>query len=99
MLCIFAEVGHNFRVIDSFSHPFFDIDIETIDELKNVHLVKILAIDGRRFTYEIRAAVTEDAIIYMKSLLDSAVFSDLLIEPSAVGFEARESPARLKKHS
>jgi len=99
MLCIFAEVGHNFRVIDSFSHPFFDIDIETIDEFKNVHLVKVLAIDGRRFTYEIRAAVTEDAIIYMKSLLDSAIFSDLLIEPSATGFEARESPARLKKHS
>ena len=92
-------MGHNFRVIDSFSHPFFDIDIETIDEFKNVHLVKILAIDGRRFTYEIRAAVTEDAIIYMKNLLDSAIFSDLLIEPSAKGFEARESPTRLKKHS
>ena len=99
MLCIFAEVDHNFSVIDSFSHPFFDIDIETSDESKNVHLVKILAIDGRRFTYEIRAAVTQDAIIDMKSLLDSAVFSDLLVEPSAAGFEARESPVRLKKHS
>lgn len=85
--------------IDSFPHPFYDIEVEHPDPVNEVHLVKILSIDGRRFTYELRASLTDDAIAYMKSLMDSAVFGDLLIERSAEGFEARESPLRLKKHS
>jgi hypothetical protein len=84
---------------ESFSHTFFDIDIETVDTSGEVHLVKILSIDGRRFTYELRGAVTGDAITYMKGLMDAGVFSDLVIEPSPEGWEGRESPTHLKKHS
>ena len=39
------------------------------------------------------------AIDYMKSLLDAAVFGDLVIERTEAGLEARESPTNLKKHS
>ena len=46
-----------------------------------------------------RAPVTEAAILYIKGLIDAVVFSDLIIEHSAEGFEARESTGRLKKHS
>jgi hypothetical protein len=84
---------------ESFSHTFFDIDVETVDPAGEVHLVKILSVDGRRFTYELRGQISEDAIAYMRSLMDAAVFSDLLIEPSRDGWESRESPTRLKKHS
>src|SRR2546428_648159 len=52
-----------------------------------------------RFTYELRTALTEDAIVYIKSLIDAAVLGDLIIELSAEGFESSESPKRLKKHS
>ena len=85
--------------IDSFSHPFYDIEIERLSVTDEIHLVKILSIDGRRFTYELRAPLTEDAIIFMKGLMDAAVFGDLIIEPFPDGLEARESPSRLKKHS
>ncbi len=87
------------HMAESFSHTFFDIDVETVDPVAEIHLVKILSVDGRRFTYELRGALTEDAIAYMKGLMDAAVFSDLLIERSAEGWEGRESPTRLKKHS
>jgi len=85
--------------IDSFSHPFYDIEIEHVSGADERHLVKMLSIDGRRFTYELRCALTEDAIVYIKSLIDAAVFSDLIVERSAEAFESRESRARLKKHS
>jgi hypothetical protein len=85
--------------IDSFPHPFYDIEIERLSVTDEIHLVKILSIDGRRFTYELRAPLTEEAITYIKSLIDAAVFGDLILEPSAEGLEARESPSRLKKHS
>ena len=85
--------------IDSFSHPFYDIEIEHVNDTDEHHLIKILSMDGRRFTYELRSTLSEDAISYIKSLIDAAVFSDLVVERSAEGFEARESRARLKKHS
>ena len=85
--------------MESFPHTFYDIAIERLNVLEEIHLVKILCIDGRRFTYEVRTALTEEAITYIKSLIDAAVFSDLVIDRSAEGFEARESPTRLKKHS
>jgi hypothetical protein len=85
--------------IDSISHTFYDIEVEHVDSPEEIHLVKILSIDGRRFTYELRTDLTEDAITYIKSLIDSVVFSDLVIERSADGFEARETRTRLKKHS
>ena len=85
--------------IDSISHTFFDIDVEHVDETDQLHLIKILSVDGRRFTYELRAPLTEEAVTYIKSLLDAVVFGDTIIELTNEGFEARESRTRLKKHS
>jgi len=84
---------------EPFSHTFFDIEIETVNAAPEVHLVKILSVSGHRFTYELRGPLTDDAITYMKGLLDTAVFSDLVIERFAEGWEARESRTHLKKHS
>lgn len=81
------------------SHPFFHIEVEHVSSSDEVYLVKILSIDGRRFTYELHAPLREDAVTYIKSLLDAVVFSDLIIEWTADGFEARESRGHLKKHS
>jgi hypothetical protein len=85
--------------IDSFSHPFYDIEIELAETAGETVLVKILSIDGRRFTYQLRGALTEEAVQYMKTLMDSAVFTDMVVEHSAEGWEVRQSPVRLKKHS
>ena len=85
--------------IDAIYHTFFDIDVEHVDDSGQLHLIKILSIDGRRFTYELRAPLTEDAVAYIKSLLDAVVFGDTIIELGSEGFEARESRSRLKKHS
>ena len=85
--------------IDSFTHPFYDIDIEHMEPSQEIHLVKILSIDGRRFTYELRAPVTEAAVTYIKSLIDAALFGDAIITQSDEGFEVQESRSRLKKHS
>jgi hypothetical protein len=84
---------------EPFSHTFFDIEIETVKAPLEIHLVKILSVAGHRFTYEVHGPLTEDAIIYMKGLLDAAVFSDLVIERSSEGWEGRESRTCLKKHS
>jgi hypothetical protein len=85
--------------IDSIQHTFFDIDVEHVGDTGEFHLIKILSIDGRRFTYELRAPLTEEAVAYIKSLLDAVVFGDLIIEQTSNRFEARESQSRLKKHS
>ena len=85
--------------ITSITHTFFDIEIEPVDSPEEVHLVKVLAVDGRRFTYELRTGLTEEAVIYIKSLIDVVVFSDIIIESNDEGFEAREATTRLKKHS
>jgi hypothetical protein len=85
--------------IDSIFHTFYDIELERLDSPEEIHLVKVLAIDGRRFTYELHAELTEDAVTYIKSLIDAVVFSDIVIEPTGAGFEAREATGRLKKHS
>ena len=45
--------------IESISHTFFDIEIEHLEPLDQLHLIKILSIDGRRFTYELRAPLTD----------------------------------------
>jgi len=82
--------------MQTFSHPFVDIEIEPTS---TGHLVKILSIDGRRFTYDLRAPFSPDAITYIKSLIDAAVFGDLIIEETDDGFESRESPVRVAKHS
>ena len=85
--------------IESISHTFFDIEIEHLEPPDQLHLIKILSVDGRRFTYELRAPLTEEAVTYIKGLLDGVVFSDIVIDLTSEGFEARESPSRLKKHS
>lgn len=85
--------------IESISHTFFDIELERASSLDEIHLVKILSVDGRRFTYELRAPLTEEAVNYIKSLLDAVVFNDAVIEVSNGGFEVREPGTRLKKHS
>jgi hypothetical protein len=85
--------------IHTITHTFFDIEIEPADSQHEVHLVKILSVDGRRFTYELRGALTEEAVTYIKSLLDAVVFSDIVIEAGREGFETREATTRLKKHS
>jgi hypothetical protein len=85
--------------IDSIFHTFFDIDVEHVSETGDIHLIKILSIDGRRFTYELRAPLNEEAVAYIKSLLDAVVFGDTIIELTEDGFEAREAQRRLKKHS
>ena len=84
---------------EPFSHTFFDIEIETVDASTDIHLVKILSVSGHRFTYEVHGPLTDDAITYMKGLLDAAVFSDLVIERANEGWEGRESRTHLKKHS
>ena len=85
--------------IESITHTFYDFEIEIVDSPDEICLVKILAVDGRRFTYELRAALTEEAVTYIKSLIDAVVFSDITIERTADGFDAREATTRLKKHS
>jgi hypothetical protein len=85
--------------IHSISHTFFDIELEQISSPDESHLVKILSVDGRRFTYELRAPLTEEAVNYIKSLLDAVVFNDVVIESANGEFEVREPTTRLKKHS
>ena len=85
--------------IHSISHTFFDIEVEPVNSPEEVHLVKVLSVDGRRFTYELRAPLTEEAVNYIKSLLDAVVFNDVVIEESDGEYEVREPTTRLKKHS
>jgi hypothetical protein len=85
--------------IESIEHTFFDIELERLDSPQEIHLVKILSVDGRRFTYELRGALTEEAVAYIKSLMDAVVFYDVLIERTEDGYEVREPTTRLKKHS
>lgn len=84
------------------TYPFYDFEIERLDppgSPNEIHLVKILSIDGRRFTYEVHGELTEETVNYIKWLIDAVVFSDMIIEKSAEGFEAREARRNLKKHS
>jgi hypothetical protein len=85
--------------IQSISHTFYDFEIERVDSPNEVHLVKILSIDGRRFTYEVHGGLSEETVIYIKSLIDALVFNDMIVERTLDGFETREATHRLKKHS
>jgi hypothetical protein len=85
--------------METFEHPFYDIEIESDSGDAAAHLVKILSIDGRRFTYKVHAPLDENTINYIKSVIDAAVFGDMIIEHGPEGFEIRESRSRLKKHS
>jgi hypothetical protein len=84
----------------SISHTFYDFEIEQIEGSPDeIYLVKILSVDGRRFTYEVHGELSDESVTYIKSLIDAVVFSDLIIEKTAEGYEARETKTRLKKHS
>ena len=85
--------------IESFEHPFYDIEVETVSPESELYLIKILSIDGRRFTYQLKGALDEDAVAYVKSVIDAACFGDMLIERSGSDFNIIESRQRLKKHS
>jgi hypothetical protein len=87
--------------VHSITHTFYDFEIEPVGQgsPEEVHLVKILSVDGRRFTYEVRGGLSEEVVVYVKSLIDAVVFSDLVIEKTDEGFEAREAGKTLKRHS
>ena len=95
------HAGHCFfgMAVREISHTFFDFEIERGNSPDDVYLVKVLSIDGRRFTYEVRGDLTDEAVIYVKSLIDAVVFSDVVIQKAAEGYEARDAAMRLKKHS
>jgi hypothetical protein len=85
--------------IESFEHPFYDIEVETVSERPELYLIKILSIDGRRFTYQLKGTLDGEAIAYVKSVIDAACFGDMLIERSGSDFNIIESRQRLKMHS
>jgi hypothetical protein len=88
--------------IPSITYTFYDFEVERLDPAgspNEIHLVKVLSVDGRRFTYEVHGELTEEAISYIKTLLDAVVFSDMIIERTVEGYEAREALRTLKKHS
>ena len=86
--------------IPEIAYTFYDFEIEPIEHSQTAaYLVKVLSVDGRRFTYEVHGDLTEEAVTYIKSLIDAVVFSDMIVEKTADGFEAREATGRLKKHS
>jgi len=85
--------------LKTFDHTFYDIDIETLDEAAGIHLIKILSVDGRRFTYQLLGELDEAAVGYIKSVIDANCFSDMLIERQGDEFNITESRQRLKKHS
>ena len=85
--------------IESFEHPFYDIEVEIVSEQLELYLIKILSIDGRRFTYQLKGTLDGEAIAYVKSVIDAACFGDMLIERSGSDFNIIESRQRLKKHS
>jgi hypothetical protein len=88
--------------MESFEHTFYDVVIEKVEQPADKEqewLVKILSVSAHRFTYLVRGTLDDSAVAYMKSLLDAAVFGDMLIERGSDGWEASESPVRLKKHS
>ena len=85
--------------LKTFEHTFYDIDIETLDEAAAIRLIKILSVDGRRFTYEFHGDLDEEAVSYIKSVIDANCFSDMVIERRGGEFIISESRQRLRKHS
>ena len=87
--------------IDNIEHTFFDFEVEHIDGTEQ-HLIKVLAVDGRRFTYQLTGPLDDHAVSYIKTVIDAACFGDMLIERTAgadAEFIITESPRRLKTHS
>ena len=58
------------------THTFYDFEIERIDSPDEIHLVKILAVDGRRFTYELRAPLLADPPVQEITSPGFTVFRD-----------------------
>ena len=89
--------------VKEITYTFYDFEIEEVTPSpaeSEIHLVKVLSVDGRRFTYEVHGGLTEEVVVYVKSLIDAVVFSDMIVEKTSEGFDAREvNGRRLKKHS
>jgi hypothetical protein len=90
---------YRLMAIESFEHTFYDIEIEKADTESDAWLVKILSVSAHRFTYLVQGTLDESAVAYIRTLLDAAVFGDMVIERGSEGWVVRESPSRLRKHS
>lgn len=81
------------------THPFHDIEVEELPGDPSSRLVKILAQDGRRFTYLVRCELDSAAIAFVRRMIEGGVNSDLRIEREGEDrFRAEESPEPLPKH-
>ena len=81
-----------------FTHPHHDIEIEEVPGEPKTQLIKILAQDGRRFTYRLRGDITEGSIEFVRRMIEGGMTSDLLIEYVDGAFRAEESPNVLPRH-
>ena len=81
-----------------FTHPYHDIEIEAVPGESNTQLIKILAQDGRRFTYRLRGDINEGSMEFLRRMIEGGITSDLLIEYVGGEFRAEESPNALPKH-
>lgn len=80
------------------TYPFHDIEIEEVTA-EGASLVKILAQDGRRFTYLVRSELDSGAVEFVLRMLDGGVQSNLVIERTNEGvFRAEETRQPLPRH-
>ena len=61
-------------------HPYHHIELEPIDDPPDSILIKILSMDGRRFTFLFRGELTEDAVDFVKQTIEGGAIQDLWIE-------------------
>ena len=81
-----------------FTHPYHDVEVEPVSGDSPAHLIKILAQDGRRFTYRLVGPIDATAIAFLRRMIDGGVTSDLLIDRTEDSFRAEESPIPLPRH-
>ncbi len=79
-------------------HPYHHIQLEPIDDPPDSVLIKILSIDGRRFTFLLHSELTEEAVDFVKHTIEGGAIQDLWIERIEGKFELRDPPKPLKKH-
>ena len=79
-------------------HQYHHIELEPIDDPPDSVLIKILSLDGRRFTYRFEGELTEDAVDFVKQTIEDGAIQDLWIERVEGKFRFRDPPKVLKKH-
>ena len=79
-------------------HRYHDIEIEAERDPDGPHLVKVLALDGRRFTYRVKTGLDEETVAFIRRMIDSGMRSDLVIERIDGQFRAESPVGSLKKH-